>query len=158
MKLRLKFPFKPSTASLYICLILSIAFLISKITKSNSAEVDYHSDHAGNFAGSGGDLVAIQKLNKLVEENFLDRKYYEVSSFEKGTWYRTYANYNKKYKAIFIGDGDGWSYFFYATPAELKMISDHKIPANKFHFYLKPFPPKFLGQIPTRSRDFFSFF
>ena len=79
----------------YICSFILLIYLVSKITNSNSAEVDYNSDYAGNFAGSGGDLLAIQKLNELVEENFLDRRYYEASSFEKGTWHRWYANYNK---------------------------------------------------------------
>lgn len=149
---------KPKIVSFYIFSFILVIYLISKITNSNSAEIDYNSDYAGNFAGSGGGLVAVRKLNELVEQNFLDRKYYEASAYEKRTWYRTYANYNKKHQAIFVGDSDGWTYFFYATPAELKMISDRKIAAKNYHLYLRPFPLKLLIEIPTRSRDLFSVF
>ena len=143
---------------LYICSFVIVIYLVSKVTKSNWAEVDYTFVKADSVSADGGDIPAIHKLNELVEENFLNRNYYEASSFETTSWGRWYANYNKKHQAIFIGMSDGWSYFFYATPAELKMIADRKIPAYKLHEFLKPFPPKYLGEIPTRSKDLFSFF
>lgn len=133
-------------------------YLVSKVTKSNWAEVDYTFVKVDSVGGDGGDIPAIHKLNELVEENFLNRDYYEASSFETTSWGGWYANYNKKHQAIFIGMSDGWSYFFYATPAELKTIADRKIPAYRLHQFLKPFPSEKLGEIPTRSRDLFSFF
>jgi hypothetical protein len=142
----------------YMCLIILFIYVVPQITKSNSAEVDYTSVKADSVGGDGGDIPAIHKLNQLVRENFLDRDYYEARSFETTSWGGWYANYNKKHQAIFIGMSDGWSYFFYATPRELKMIANRKIPAYKLHQFLKPFPPEYLGEIPTRSRDLFSVF
>jgi hypothetical protein len=147
----LKIPF-------YICSFVLVIYLVSKLTKSNSAQVDYTFVKADSVGGDGGDIPAIQKLNELVMENYLDRGYYEACPFEKTSWHRWYANYNKEYKALLIGGNDGWSYYFYATPAELKLIADRKIPAYNLHKFLKPFPRKYLGEIPTRSRDLFSVF
>lgn len=142
----------------YICSFLLFVFLLSRLTKSNWEEVDYTFVKADSVGGNDGAIPAICKLNELVEGNFLDRSYYEASAFETTSWGRLFANYNKKYQALFIGTGDGWSYFFYATPEQLKMIADRRIPANKLHLFLKPFPQKHLGEIPTRSRDLFSVF
>ena len=149
---------KKSKIALYICSFILVIYLVSKLSKSNSAEVDYTFIKVDSVGGNGGDIPAIKELNELVQENFLNRNYYEASSFEKTSWFRLYANYNKKHQALFIGSADGWSYFFYATPAELKMIADRQIPAYKLHQFLKPFPSKYLVVIPTRSRDLFSIF
>ncbi|MCE6991477.1 hypothetical protein [Dyadobacter sp. CY323] len=149
---------KKSKAAFYIFSFILVIFIASKVSKTNSTEVDYTFVKADSVGSSGGDVPAIKELNKLVQENFLNRTYYEASSFETTSWYRLYANYNKKHQALFIGSADGWSYFFYATPGQLKMITDHQIPAYKLHQYLKPFPSKYLGEIPTRSRDLFSIF
>jgi hypothetical protein len=139
-------------------LIILIIYLTSKLSKSNSAEVDYNFVKPDSVGGGGGDVPAIKKLNALVQENFLKRTYYEASASETTTWYRLYANYNTKHNALFIGTADGWAYFFYATPKELKMIADREIPAYKLHEFLKPFPKEKLDQIPTRSRSDFSIF
>lgn len=64
----LKLPF-------YICSFVVVIYLVSKVTKSNSAEVDYTFVKADSVGGSGGDISAIHKLNELVEENFFDRSY-----------------------------------------------------------------------------------
>jgi len=144
--------------TIYACSFALLMYSVSKVTKSNSAEVNYTSVHTDSVGGNGGDIPVIHKLNELVEENFLDRKYYEASSFETTSWGRWFANYNKKHQSLCIGTSDGWSYYFYATPAQLKMIADRKIPACKLHQFLRPFPSKYLGEIQTRSRDLFSFF
>jgi len=86
--------------------------LVSKLTKSNSAQVDYTFVKADIVASSGEDVPAIKELNKLVQKNFLNKNYYEASSFEMAYWYRLYANYNKKHQTHFIGNPDGWSYSF----------------------------------------------
>ncbi|MCF0069801.1 hypothetical protein LZD49_04910 [Dyadobacter sp. CY261] len=144
--------------ALYACSFILIIFVVSKVSKSNSAEVDYTATKPDRFGGTGGDIPAIVKLNEMVEENFLNRDYYEVSAFETRSWFRFYANYNKRHRALLIGTADGWSSFFYATPQELDSIADHKIPVYKFREFLRPFPTQFLGDIPTRSRDSFSIF
>ena len=143
---------------IYICSFILLIYAVSKVTTSNWAEVEYISISADSVGGNGGDIPAIRMLNELVEGNFLDRDYYEVSAVEMTSWGRWFANYNKKHQALFIGTSDGWSYFFYATPQQLKMIADRKIPAYKFKQFLKPFPQELLGEIPTRSRDWISVF
>ena len=145
------------SAFLYLPVYLG-EILVSKLTKSNSAQVDYTFVKADIVASSGEDVPAIKELNKLVQKNFLNKNYYEASSFEMAYWYRLYANYNKKHQALFIGTSDGWSYSFYATPGQLKMIADHQIPAFKLHQFLKPFPQELLDEIPTRSRTMFPLF
>ena len=147
----LKIPF-------FIALSIFIIYLVSKLTRSNFAEVEYTFVKADSIGGNGGDIPALRKLNELVEKNYLNRSYYEASSIETASGMRWFVNYNKNHQALFIGTNDGWSYFFYATPLQLKMIADRKIPAYKFHQFLKPFPPEFLGEVPTRSRDIFLFF
>jgi hypothetical protein len=143
---------------LYACLFILVLFAISKVSKSNSAEVDYTATVPDSAGGSGGEIPAIAKLNEMVAANFLNRDYYEVSAFETSSWFRLYTNYNKKHQALFIGTVDGWSSYYYATPQQLKFIADRKIPGYKFHEFLKPFPTNALGDIPTRSRSYFSFF
>ena len=147
-----------SKTALFICSFLLVIFIASKVSKSNSAEVDYTFVKADSVGGIGGDIPAMRELNKLVQDNFLDRNYYEASAYETTTWNRLYANYNKKHQALCIGGADGWSYFFYATPAEIKMIAEREIPGYRFHQFLKPFPAEYLGDIPTRSRSYFSIF
>lgn len=149
---------KNSKIALYICLFILITYITSKLSKSNSSEVEYTFVTADSVGSSGGDIPAIKELNRLVEKNYLKRNYYESNSFETTSWYRLYANYNTKHQALFIGDADGWSYFFYATPVELKMIADRGIPAYKLNQFLKPFPEEYLDEIPTRSRNYFSIF
>jgi len=96
----------------YICWFVLVIYLVSKVTNSNSAEVEYAFVKADSVGSIGGDVPAIKELNKLVQENFLNRNYYETSSIETTSGYRMYANYNKKHQALFIGSADGWSYFF----------------------------------------------
>ncbi|WAC14175.1 hypothetical protein [Dyadobacter pollutisoli] len=138
---------------LYFLIPVTLLYFASKISKSNSAYVYY----VQTPEYDGGDLVAIKKLNELVEENFLNRSYYEGVAYtdESNRWY---ANYNKEYKALLIGGSSGWSYYFYATPEELKMIADRKIRAIDIDKYLRPFPVSKLEECPTRSRDLISFF
>ena len=149
---------KDSKILIYICSAVLLIYMASKVSKSNSAKVDYTFDSNNSTGTSAGEIIAIQKLHDLVQENFLNRSYYEVSTFDTTTWYQEYANYNTKHQALFLGSADGWSYYFYATPAELKMIVDRKIPAHKLDQFLKPFPAKYLDAIPTRSRSYFSIF
>ncbi|MEO6286943.1 MAG: hypothetical protein ABIN80_05735 [Dyadobacter sp.] len=134
---------------------IALIYLASKISRSNSAFVYYVQE-----TKDGGDLLAINKLDKLVERNFLNREYYEVITYNDigRQWV---ANYNKKQQVLLIS-GDpmsGWSCMCYATPRELKMIADRKIPVSKLHEYLKPFPweTKRLN-CPTRSMDLISIF
>jgi|GEM_PF-3673514 len=145
-------------APLFLFSIIFGVYLVSKLTKSNWAEVEYRIIEEDSVGGNGGEIPAILTLNKLVEENFLNRNYYEASSFHQGGGPTWYANYNMKHQALFIGMSDGWSYCFYATRGELKMITERKIPAYMLHQFLKPFPLEYLSDIPTRSRDLFSFF
>jgi len=143
----------------YTLIALVLMYVASSVSRSNSASVTFTFQKVDSVGSDGGDLPALRKLNELVEENYLDRDYYEVFSIEDNTWHQWCTNYNKKHQALFIGGGDdGWSYFFYATPQELKMIADRKIPAYKLHQFLKPFPSEYLGEISTRSRDMFSIF
>jgi len=141
--------------TLYFLLPTALVYLTIKISKSNSSYTYY----VQTPRADGGDTIAINKLNELVENNFLNRDYYEAAAYTDIS-VRWYANYNKKHQALLIS-GDpmsGWSYFFYATPEELKMISERKIPGDKLHKYLKPFPVEKLGECPTRSRYLFSVF
>lgn len=137
----------------YLCVFISIVCIISALSKSNSVTVDHTFVKTDDVGGTGGDVPAIRALNGLVQANFLDRDYYEASSIETSSGLRIYANYNKKHQALFIGTADGWSFFYYATPAELNMIADHSIPAHKLHEFLRPFPEERLDEIPTRSRS-----
>lgn len=140
--------------ALYFFVPVTLIYFASKISKSNSAYVYY----VQTPEYDGGDLVAIKKLNELVEENFLDRSYYEGVAYT-GEANRWHANYNKEYKALLIsGSPSGWSYYFYATPEELKMIADRKIRAINIDKYLRPFPINKLEDCQTRSRDLISFF
>jgi hypothetical protein len=138
-----------------MCCLLALPFIIAKITKSNSASIFY----VQTPEHDGGDTIAIRKLNELVEENFLNRNYYEAAAYTEIST-RWYANYNKHYQALLItGDpASGWSYFYYATPQELKMVADRKISCDSMKHYLKPFPVDLLMDCPTRSRDLFSIF
>jgi hypothetical protein len=133
---------------LYLFSLIGLFFIASKIAKSNSAYVETEGKDSE-------DVVAIVKLNQLVEGNFLNRDYYEV---EAGSHW--VANYNKKHQALLLSGSpmSGWSYFFYATPNDLKRISQKEIPAKDLYHFLKPFPPEQLSECPTRSRDTFSFF
>jgi hypothetical protein len=148
---------KPFILPFFVLSFCLLVYLTAKVTRSNSAEVSYTYEEEA-VVGRRREMLALHKLNKLVQKNFLDRDYYEASSFSESTWYRCYANYNKKYQALLIGDSDGWYYRFYATPAALKLIADREIPPEKFHLFLKPFPSRLLSEIPTRSRNLFSFF
>ena len=143
---------------IYICSFILLIYAVSKVTTSNWAEVEHTSVKIDSLGGDGRDIAAFYKLNQLVEGNFLDRDYYEASARSTTSGGRWFANYNKKYQALFLGTIDGWSYFFYATPQQLKMIADRKIPAYKFKQFLKPFPQELLNEIPTRSRDWISVF
>lgn len=138
-----------------ILCVLVIPYGISKITKSNATYVYYDQTPWHD----GGDTIAVRALNELVEGNFLDREYYEGVSYTDEAM-RYYANYNKKHQALLItGDPQsGWSCFYYATPAQLKMVSDRKLSCDSLRFYLKPFPQELLNECPTRSRDLFQFF
>lgn len=106
-----------------------------------------------------GDTIALWELNKLVESNFLDREYYEAVAYTNEGM-RYYANYNKKHQALLItGDPlSGWSCFFYATPAQFKMVADKRLRCDSLQYYLKRFPEELLIDCPTRSRDLFQFF
>jgi hypothetical protein len=148
--------------ALYFFTTIALFYFASKISKSNSAYVCYCDERLG-----GGDVLAIMKLNQLVELNFLYRDYYEGIActnddlgFFENCYPRWYANYNKKHQALLItGDPlSGWSYFFRATPEELRMVSEKKIPADQLHRYLKPLPLMELMDCPTRSNDLISIF
>jgi len=95
-----------------VCSLVLVIYLVSKVTKSNSAQLNYTFVKADSVGADGGDIPTIGKLNELVEKNFLDRNYYEVSSFETTSWSGCYANYNKKYQSLCVGTSDGWSYYF----------------------------------------------
>jgi len=144
--------------SVFIGLFVLVIYLVSKASKSNSAEVEYICIKADSVGSMGGDIPALHMLNVIVEENFLDREYYEATAYETVRGHHLSANYNKKHQALFIGDADGWWYFFYATPTQLKEIVDQKIPAFRFKQFLKPFPEDLLGGIPTRSRSLLPLF
>jgi len=139
---------RKKVVSFYFLIAIGVFYITSKITKSNSSYVETEGH-------DNEDVVAIKKLNELVEENFLDRAYYEV--FAGKHWV---ANYNKKNRALLISGSpmSGWSYLFYATPQELKTISEKEIVAKDLHNILKPFPQALLLECPTRSREDISFF
>jgi hypothetical protein len=100
MQKKLKLP-------IYVCSFILLIYIISAISKSNSAEINYTYIQADSVGGNGGDISAMQKLNELVEENFLDRNYYEASSIDINGGIMCSANYNKKHGALFIGGSDG---------------------------------------------------
>ena len=139
-----------SSKKVFLCIIVlaGLFYTTSKIRKSNSANID-------TYGADREDVAAIKKLNELIEENFLNRSYYEV--FAGSHWV---ANYNKEHQVLLISGSpsSGWSYFFYATPKELKMISDKKLAAADLHHFLRAFPADQLGELPTRSRDLISIF
>jgi len=142
-------------AGITIICFLVIPYMVSKITKSNSSYTWYKqtTEH------DGGDTLAIRELSKLVERNFLNREYYEAVAYTDEAM-RYYANYNKKHQALLItGDPQsGWSCYFYATPAQLKMVAQRKFSCDSLRLYLRPFPQELLGECPTRSKDLFQFF
>jgi len=133
---------------LYVTVLAGMFYVASKILKSNAAYID-------TYGADREDVAAIKKLNELVEENFLNRSYYEV--FAGSHWV---ANYNKEHQVLLISGSpfSGWSYFVYATPQELKMISGKKLVAADLHHFLRAFPADQLGELPTRSRDLISIF
>ena len=96
---------------IYICSFILVIYAVSKVSTSNWAEVEHTSVKIDSLGGDGRDIAAFYKLNQLVEENFLDRDYYEASARSTTSGGRWFANYNKKYQALFLGTIDGWSSF-----------------------------------------------
>ena len=131
-------------------LVLYVSF---RLSHSNSERIEFGDS-------KDGDLIAIDKLNELVTNNFLKREYYEVYAYSN-SYTRWVLNYNTNLNTLVISvdPGSGWAYLYYATPQELDMIAERNIHVNEMHLYLKRIAPdRMRPKFPTRSQDIFSIF
>lgn len=88
-----------------------------------------------------GTATAVAKLKELVEENFLNRQYYEVfGRSEKVPC--IIVHYNTRYQVLLISNdpGSGWSYYLEATPQQLKMIAEKRSTLSQIVESLKTVP------------------
>lgn len=96
------------------------------------------------------ELEALNELNNLVKDDFLDRDYYEVMASADGPCFL--ANYNTGEKVLLLANDpmSGWSEFYEVSPSQLEKICVEKIRYDDFHKHFKPLPSRHLVEFPTR--------